>query len=288
MTGARFTGQDFDPNDPPTIDADDPVIVTGHGCYESLKVRDGILFFPELHVARLLESARILEIRHDLEAEILVRALRRLVAGAAGDGRGPGDGQAVNIRLMLLAERVAPSGRALPWELWALIIPAPEVPPRLYEEGCAVVTFEAERPWPQAKSLGTLAAALGAVQYRRSGAYETLLVDREGLVREGTRSNLAVFSGDALVTPPDDMVLSGVTLHTALQVAGRLGIGISYRAPSRSELLECAAAFVCSTSARLVPVASVDGVSVGSVAYRPLRDLMRAYDEFLADYGRVR
>ncbi|TVR05239.1 MAG: hypothetical protein EA403_03285, partial [Spirochaetaceae bacterium] len=43
-----------------TISVDDVNFQYGYGVYETLKVRDGVLFFPNLHEQRLFHSADII------------------------------------------------------------------------------------------------------------------------------------------------------------------------------------------------------------------------------------
>jgi branched-subunit amino acid aminotransferase/4-amino-4-deoxychorismate lyase len=39
---------------------DDPWFSGGYGVYETLKCREGLLFFPDFHQERLLDSARLI------------------------------------------------------------------------------------------------------------------------------------------------------------------------------------------------------------------------------------
>jgi branched-subunit amino acid aminotransferase/4-amino-4-deoxychorismate lyase len=80
----------------------------GYGCYETLKVRGGLLYLPEFHAERLIASAEILGIRHETDATSIVRGLGELVAA-----RGEVD---CNVKVMLIGHDDRPAD----WYAFAL------------------------------------------------------------------------------------------------------------------------------------------------------------------------
>ena len=94
------------------------------------------------------------------------------------------------------------------------------------------------------------------------GAFESLLVDREGRVLEGSRSNFYLIRGNVMYTAADDLVLGGVTRKSVLRAARQLGLETVMQAVGEDELLAGDTMFISSTSMAAMPVKKVDGHDV--------------------------
>lgn len=257
---------------------DDVDVTYGYGCYETLKIRDGILYFPEFHEERLLRSAGILGIAHDIKPGDVVAALRSL-----SEANGV---PSCNIKVMLIGR----DGRSADW--YAFMLPAVVPPEAAYSDGVAALLFRGERHFPAAKSLSML---LSTVAYRAAvaaGCYDALLVNGRGEITEGTRTNVFYArrgESDAVYTPPAADVLEGVTRRTLIAALAESGV----RAVERPLLLSDAlsgefALALTSTSTRVAAISSLVDESRASraVAKAPELDRVRAvYDEYLERYA---
>ncbi len=254
------------------IHVSDPVLVSGFGVYETLKRRGGVLYFPERHLARLGSSARIIGISFPYDSRVLARDLVSF-SGHAG-------GEDLNVRLLYFGTR---GERAS--ELLAFPTRPPVIDKKLYHSGCRVISFAGERSFPAAKTLGTVLGTVAFTRARAAGAYEALFVNHVGEITEGTRSNAGFLKGRRLYTAPDDVVLAGVTRETVLETARAIGMEVVKEAVSLADVGAYDAAFVCSTSAAVIPVAHIDGVSFNRSKRTVLDELCAAYREFLRDYA---
>ncbi len=230
---------------------DDIDVTYGYGCYETLKVRDGILYFPEFHEERLLRSAAILGIAHTITPGSVVAALKALIHAETAP--------ACNIKVLLTGHE----GRPADW--YAFLLPPILPPATAYEQGVSCLLFRGERHFPAAKSLSML---LSTVAYRCAttrGCYDALLVNGRGEITEGTRTNIFYARrgvSDAVFTPPARDVLEGITRRTLMQALAESGVRTIERPLSLGDALcgEFALA-VTSTSSRIIPVRSLDGAS---------------------------
>jgi branched-chain amino acid aminotransferase len=98
-----------------------------------------------------------------------------------------------------------------------------------------------------------------------NGYDEAIALDNNGHVSEGTVANLFIIRDGILITPDSATdILEGITRNSVLDIATKLGIKHQQRNIDRSELYIADEAFMCGSSARLVPILSVDKRPIGS------------------------
>ena len=279
------------------IPVDDVNFAYGYGVYETLKVRAGILYFPELHVERLLHSATIIGLDHGFAASAIQGWLEDLVrANGAKDA---------NLKVLLI-------GRNAPGADLYLMQLNPLFPKRHdYRDGAKAVLFAGERQYPQAKSLNMLISTMAFREAREHDAYDAILVNRQGHLTEGTRTNLFYTDGEKFYTPPAEEVLAGVTRLTVMQCIREAGWKVEERPLTLDELKAgsldavvspdaagdravCQGLFLTSTSTKIMPithfVASARGpadlvLPSGTLGIPEcVPALMKAYDHWLENY----
>lgn len=133
-------------------------------------------------------------------------------------------------------------------------------PDSYYTEGVGAITYEGERLFPSCKTGNLLLNYLALEQAKAQNCFEALLVDRNGRVLEGTRSNFFAFEGNKLYTAGDAQVLLGITRDRVLKAAELLGCTIVYEAPQKAELAQgrFEEVFISATSMAAMPLSKVD------------------------------
>jgi branched-subunit amino acid aminotransferase/4-amino-4-deoxychorismate lyase len=122
------------------VPLDDLAFAYGFGVYETLKVRHGLLYFPELHEERLWHSARAVGLAHPFQPGDFHRFLDALVAA--------NQVQDANLKALLIGGPTASDARL------AILVLNPLFPDRKgYKTGATAITWAGERVYPQAKSL---------------------------------------------------------------------------------------------------------------------------------------
>lgn len=262
-----------------TVPIDDVNFAYGYGVYETLKIRDRILYFPEAHEERLFRSAGVIGLEHLFPSGEIVRGIREL-----GAANGIPD---ATVKVLLIGGTPAEGAAGARWE--AMLLPAITPDPRLYEEGAKAISFEGERHYPASKSLSMTMSTVAFRQAQRLGAYDAVLVNREGFMTEGTRTNLFAVVAGAVVTPPREQCLDGVTRESLLEVIRDLGLPLQEEPLPRSlvnaEPGQLEGLMLSSTSTKLLPLRELDG--------RPLprpglyRRMATAFDHYLSAYART-
>ncbi|QQG37735.1 MAG: aminotransferase class IV [Candidatus Kaiserbacteria bacterium] len=239
----------------------------GFGVYENVRVVRGRPLFLDDHVERLEESARIIGLEHPFESTAIHHSVDELIAKNEID--------TANLKLLLLGGRSEA-------EASLFILPLNPLFPdkKIYRDGVLLVSHQYERLFPHAKTLNMLGSFLAYRKAKAADAYDALLIDRQGFVTEGTRTNFFALKGKTIYSPPESEILLGVTRKYVLEAAHRSGFALEERKITLADLKEYDAAFITSTSSKILPVRQIDDASV-DVSAPALRELMTAFDDFL-------
>jgi 4-amino-4-deoxychorismate lyase len=239
----------------PVIRADDEGLLRGRAAFETLKVYGGRPFRLEAHLDRLTASAASIGLPAVERRRIQVLVGLVLPKAASGDA---------SLRLVWTAgpARGAPSALALLSDIPDWIEPA-------RERGAAAVSLlgvRASAPWllPGVKSTSYAVNMAAEAEARRRGVDEALFVDGDGIVLEGTVTNVWWRVGDTLFTPALDLgILAGVTRATLVELAPQCGFSVEEGAYPLARLLESEEAFTSSSVREVMPLVEVDGTTLG-------------------------
>ena len=149
--------------------------------------------------------------------------------------------------------------------------------------GICAVTLEMERAVPQVKSCSALPSVLAREFAKRENAAEALLIDRDGILREGAWSNFFWVDRRGTLITPKTRMLQGITRASVLQMAAH-HFPVDLRDSSSSEITTNAAeAFITQSTHGIVPVVSIDRKEIGSGSPG---ELTRLLGERYADHFR--
>ena len=109
-----------------------------------------------------------------------------------------------------------------------------------------------------------------------------MLTNEEGDITECTGANF-MFAQDGRIKLPDRRnVLPGVSMHTALELANHLGIGVDEGDYSAYDVYIADEAFISSTRYCVLPVATLNGLHVGEELPGPVtRKLLQAWRDLV-------
>lgn len=123
-----------------------------------------------------------------------------------------------------------------------------------YKNGVRIATISAQRNNPTAKieDKGLRQRANNVMEH--DNLYEVLLVNAEGNITEGSRSNTFFVKGNTIITAPDNLVLGGITRDKVLNICKKNNYRVELRCLSKSELAGIDAMFITGTSPCVLPV----------------------------------
>ena len=221
------------------------------GVYENIKVLQGTVMWPELHMKRLCASAEAIGLTLGESEETLLRWAREY---------------AKEMKLKDHLIKICAYGDAdknTRATVYLFAIGLTFYPDQFYAKGVTAITFAGERHLPNAKSMDMLLNFLAFREAKQKEAFEAFLIDREGNAREGSRSNIFIVEKGIVVTPPLSDVLEGVTRILVLKLLKKNGISFKEERISKSRLMAADEVFVTATSSNVMPVAEIDSKKIG-------------------------
>ncbi|MBD3369856.1 D-amino-acid transaminase [Candidatus Fermentibacteria bacterium] len=241
------------------VSPDDRGFLFGDGAYEVVAFYGGRPFGMEAHFKRFHRSLSELRIDPPDPAE-LKRLAPEMVRRNGMEGQDC-------LFYVQCTRGVAPRTH---------YFPDPSVPPTLYasvsefnrpiepgEKGVSISLFPDIR-WLRCdvKSINLLPNVLARQQAREAGSEEGVFV-RDGVVTEGTHSNLFAVFPDRLSThPSNQLILSGITRATVLKICSEMGLAVEERAITRRELFDAREVFLAGTTVEIMPVVEIGGRQV--------------------------
>ena len=154
-------------------------------------------------------------------------------------------------------------------------------PDSYYENGVKAELYFGERFLPTAKTSNLLMSYIALEEAKSKGAFEALLVNREGVITEGTRSNFYAVLGNKVYTAPDELVLGGITRMSVVKAIEKLGMETVYSAVKYDELKFFDSVFISSTSMAALPLSTVGNIEMNRSAWDrilKIRDYVRAWE----------
>lgn len=241
--------------------------------YEVIRTRNGIPLFFEDHMNRLREG---IITKYDLQGDIAAEVRNGMNALISKDLH-----EEINVRVTV-------TFRGQEHSLHICYIPSSYPSVNMISEGVPLILYHAERPDPGVKVVNNKLRLPVNEELKRREAYEALLVDHEGYITEGSRSNIFFIRGDGVIqTAPDSMVLSGITRRYVTEIIRREGISLRYEAVRVSEIGGYRSAFLTGTSPMVLAVRSVEGqvFDVSDPVIRRFREIYAGLAErSISDY----
>jgi branched-subunit amino acid aminotransferase/4-amino-4-deoxychorismate lyase len=238
----------------------------GFGVYESLRVVNGTVYFIDDHIERLMESAKIINLIHSFDEEFIKKSITDLIRDYKSE--------TFNLKILLIG------GSTKEKVLLNIFCLNPLFPDKkLYRDGAEFVTYNYERPFPHAKTLNMLQSYLAYKKAKELGSYDALLINDDGFITEGTRTNFFCIKEKTIITPFEKDILFGVMRKVMLKIALENNYKVVESNIKLSDIKSYDGAFVTSTSSKIMPIKSIDGNIVNIPS--SLKELMKLLNNFL-------
>ncbi|MDP2337827.1 MAG: aminotransferase class IV [Bacteroidota bacterium] len=236
--------------------------------YEVIRIIDSVPLFLNDHFRRLQKSMEIQNINFRMEYQEFGQKITELVQlNRKTEG---------NIKFVYSTTEDEPR--------WIFsFIPHNYPTPEDYLRGVATNLLFAERENPNAKMVQNSVRESADQLIADQKLYEVILVDRNGLITEGSRSNVFLVKGDVFFTAPASMVLLGITRQKVFKCLNELGFQVIEEAVGANEISRFDAVFLTGTSPKVLPVRSI-GNQIFNPQLLPVIKLIDCYNDLIAKY----
>ena len=239
----------------------------GLGVFEGVRAYDTpkgpSIFRLEDHTTRLFKSAAVVNMNIPFEKEIINKAhidvvnlngieesYIRPMCFYGSEGMG------------LRADNLKVHAVVAAWE-WPSYME-----PEAREKGIKVKISSFKRqvrnPVSNAKVNGNYVTSIVALNEAiEAGFDEALMLDSEDNIAEGSGENFFIVKDGVLKTPDLDASLDGITRRTIIHLAKSMGMKVEIKKLKLNEVLESDEAFFSGTAAEVIPINSIDNLSIG-------------------------
>ena len=262
-----LNGRYVDSHDQALVPLSEHALLYGDGVFEGIRAYNGRIFRMKDHMDRLYESARSIllkvpEPRERLD-EILLETVRRTGLDDA------------YIRLVVSRGKGDLGIDPRKCEKGAIYIIAGRIqlyPEEKYRTGLRTIIAQTRRTSPDAlnpaiKSLNYLNNIMGKLDAIHGGVDESIMLNAQGYVTEGTADNLFLVRKGRLFTPPTHVgILEGITRKVIFELCAESGLECTEKVLVANDLYRADEIFLCGTGAELIPVVEVSGRRIGEGA----------------------
>ena len=244
-----------------TISVMDRGFLYGDGVYEVIPVFGNRLLRVEAHLERLKNSLGRINLQDPHSDDEWMQIFSGLLERNTGDDRA----------IYLQVSRGAYPRRDLaikteyPPTIFAMVVQvtAPDI--EVVSAGISVITVDDFR-WDACdiKSTSLVASVMLKQQAADAGVDDAILI-RNGMLSEGTASNVFIVKDGVLSTPlTGHKLLSGITRDLVIEIAKNNAILVEERDIKAAELLDADEIWMTSSTREIAPVIQLNGEVVGS------------------------
>ncbi len=256
------------PRDKAVVSVFDSGFILGDGVWEGLRVHNARVAFMDLHLDRLFEGAKAIDLDIGMSRSQLAGSV--YAALNANDMR---DG--VHVRLM-----ISRGVKATPYQdprvttgpATVVIIPEyKDARPETLSAGISLFTVHVRRGYPDVQdpklnSHSKLNCITACIQATVAGADEALMLDPHGFVATCNSTHFFIVRGGEVWTSSGDYCLGGITRANVIRLCRQQDIPVFEKNFSLTDVYSAQEAFVTGTFAGVAPVVSIDGRVIGDGA----------------------
>lgn len=273
MSRIGFLNGSFLPLQEAKISAMDRGFLFADGIYEGYGILDGCIIDVDAHLDRLEYSLAAIQLPNPYSRLQWADLLQDLVhRNAVAEGF---------LYLQVTRGTVADRDFLFPETFEPTVFMFTQAKPILASphaaQGIAVISVPDLR-WKRRdiKSVSLLAQVLAKQAAHEAGAQEAWMVE-DGYVTEGGSSSAFIITAHRtlVVRPLSHSILSGITRQAMLKLVSEVGLSIEERRFTLEEAYRAHEAFLTSASNLVLPIVSIDGISIGNGRPGPITRRLR-------------
>lgn len=241
----------------------------GKSLYEVIRIIDGAPLFLKSHLERFYNSAKLEGLNLWLDEEEIKENINRLIEiNKVSIG---------NIKLVFNFNK----GKNNNFLCYFLKHNYPE--DMEYKRGVKTILYHGERENPNAKVINMDFRKIVGEKIKEEKAYEAILVDRNGYITEGSKSNIFMIKNGKVITAPIEKVLPGITRQNIIDVCKNLNLKVEEEKVHYKDIDKLEGLFISGTSPKVLPIKSVDEIEFESSENKLILSIMEGYNKAIEE-----
>jgi branched-chain amino acid aminotransferase len=253
----------------------DLAILRGYAVFDFFRTYNGKPFHLEDHLRRLLNSASILHIPCPWKIDKIADIVRTLLQ--------KNNYAEANIRFIITGgdslDSITPEKKP---RLVVMVTEVKSFPEEWYDNGIKVITTNVTRYQPGAKSTNYIKAILALENGRGQDAIESIYVNENNQLLEGTTSNFFVVVNGRIITPIED-ILPGITRDVVIRLVSE-EILVEQAPITHAVIDNCSEAFLTSSNKEVAPIVQIDQKEISAAPGPVTRKVMEMFRRYTASW----
>ena len=270
----------FFPRKDAKVSVMDSGYLLGDGVWEGIRLYNNHLIHLEKHLERLYEGAETIQMDIGISKSEMKSAIEKTLKK---------NEMISDVHIRLIVSRGI---KSTPYQHpkvtighpTIVIIPEYKKPsPELKIEGITLGTVSTIRnnltQDPRVNSLSKHNCIAACIEADKMGVDEGLMLDPDGYVSTCNSTNFFMIKNNEVWTSNGQHCLNGVTRHSVIDICKKKQIPIKEKQFSINEVHEADEVFVTGTFAGIIPVRSVDGITISNGTRGPLTEQLQTWYE---------
>ncbi|MCD3216645.1 aminotransferase class IV [Clostridium botulinum C] len=241
---------------------------SGKSLYEVMRIINGVPIFLEDHLLRLYNSSKMTGLRVWMEKEEIKDNIKKLCY--------VNNNQNVNVKIIFNYNKGIRT-------FLAYFIESEYPTEDMYIDGVKTSLYCAERENPNIKIINQSLRDNTNKIIENTGVYEVILVNKDGYITEGSRSNIFMIHDGQVITSPIGEVLPGITRKYVIKACINLGYKVIEKRINYKNIDKLQGLFISSTSPKVLPICKVDNIEFDA-KNEMIQNIRCEYNKILDNY----
>lgn len=240
----------------------DIYVVEGKCIYEVLRIINGVPLFLKEHLIRLEKSLDLSGMKSPIELKTIKNYISRLISlNRVQNG---------NMKIVINKENI-----------FIFSVKAYYPTETMYKTGVKTILYFGERSNPNAKVVDSLFREKVTKKIEENNAFEAILVNNNGYITEGSKSNIFMIKDNKVYTAPNDGILLGITREKIIKACEELNLIVEEKYISYEEIKSLDGIFISGTSPKVLPINEVvDMIKYDKICSK-VYDIKREYEKII-------
>lgn len=151
----------------------------------------------------------------------------------------------------------------------------------MYQNGVKTIFYFGERENPNAKVINNSFREKVNEKIKEAEAYEAVLVDHDGNITEGSKSNIFMIKEKTVYTAPINNVLPGITREKIILACKELSLEVKEEKINYMEISKFHGLFISGTSPKVLPINEINGYKIYSQNNEVIKGIMEKFNEII-------